>query len=428
MTRVVLVCHATIGERMAAAGIRYRELAHFLADFHEVTLAAPLGSSPEYAPGLALYDPQRPASLRTLIERADIVVSQPLAPRLIQHAAARRRRWIVDLLNPEPFEGLEQHRHRSGPIRRALEMVRIDRLTYAIALADAFICASERQRDMWLGFLAACRRLERPDGDPNRDLRSLIVVVPSGVPADIAAPAPEPVLRGCVLVPDARVLLWNGGVWGWLDPAMVIHALAVLRERDRRWALVFQGGVSIPPGTRVHSTAAEEVRALIERYAFDAQTVHVNEGWTPLAQRGEMLAEADVGVCAHPPTLEARFAFRNRLLDFVWARLPVVCTRGDPLAEDMLRHGWGEVIAPGDALAFAAAAERIVARGPEAYRQALDDAACRFAWPRMVIPLLELIESTGSNKRRPRGRDLVARVLGARHTAAGYAAGLARRA
>ena len=54
-----------------------------------------------------------------------------------------------------------------------------------------------------------------------------------------------------------------------------------------------------------------------------------------------MAREADLGVSAHRDHLEARYAHRTRLLDYLWAGLPVVATRGDALAELVDRERLG---------------------------------------------------------------------------------------
>ena len=58
-----------------------------------------------------------------------------------------------------------------------------------------FLCASEKQRDLWLGAMMA-ERLIAPDVyDRDPSLRSLLDVVPFGVPSDAAgavAGAPGP--------------------------------------------------------------------------------------------------------------------------------------------------------------------------------------------------------------------------------------------
>ncbi len=56
-------------------------------------------------------------------------------------------------------------------------------------------------------------------------------------------------------------------------------------------------------------------------------------------QRADWLLEADCVLSAHADHLETRFAFRTRLLDAIWAGLPIVCTGGDDLAEQVERDG-----------------------------------------------------------------------------------------
>ncbi|MBA2476756.1 MAG: hypothetical protein H0V40_12485, partial [Actinobacteria bacterium] len=51
--------------------------------------------------------------------------------------------------------------------------------------------------------------------------------------------------------------------------------------------------------------------------------------WLPEIRRRAI--RPAVAVSAHFDDVETRFAFRTRLLDCLWAGLPVVTTRGDAL-------------------------------------------------------------------------------------------------
>src|SRR5262249_32184893 len=99
---------------------------------------------------------------------------------------------------------------------------------------DAFVCASEAQRDLWLGALLQLGRVnhERFAADPA--LRDLIDVVPFGI--DHVPPQhDEPVLKGVLpgIGRSDRVPLWPAGIWTWFDPLTVIDAVAqVARTRD----------------------------------------------------------------------------------------------------------------------------------------------------------------------------------------------------
>lgn len=65
---------------------------------------------------------------------------------------------------------------------------------------------------------------------------------------------------------------------------------------------------------------------------FDKQ-VFFNFGWVPYNQRGSFLLDADVGISCHFDNLETRFSFRTRMLDYLWAELPIISTKGDFFAK-----------------------------------------------------------------------------------------------
>jgi glycosyltransferase involved in cell wall biosynthesis len=270
------------------------------------------------------------------------------------------------------------------------DVTRIDRIGFAARRGSAFVCGSERQRDMWLGFLAANRRLNSDQYEHDTELRTLIDVVPFGVPREPPQPAPEPVVRGTLFPEQAQIMVWNGGLWDWMDPLTPIRAIALLRKRSD-WRLVFHA--SARPSHRAQMTMAARAQALAaELGLLDDDSIYFRPGWTPYAERGGLLLESDIGISAHPRTLEARFAHRARMLDFFWARLPILCTEGNAGSEEVAQQGLGETVPAEDPEAFAAAAERIVGRGRAAYEPALAAAGAERSWDRAAQPLLQLIE------------------------------------
>jgi glycosyltransferase involved in cell wall biosynthesis len=112
--------------------------------------------------------------------------------------------------------------------------------------------------------------------------------------------------------------------------------------------------------------------------------------WVPYAERHAWLREADLGVSTHRDHLETRLSFRTRMLDYLWAALPIVCTRGDVFADLVEQHGLGLTVPPEDVPALAAAIERLlddeVMRG--ASRSALRGLAARMRWSQVTQPLL----------------------------------------
>ena len=95
-----------------------------------------------------------------------------------------RVRLVVDLYDPFPLEvlilfGQETDGEAAGCQRDAIRAV-----TDQIRDGDLFLCASEKQRDYWLGWLTAANRVNPLTHQQDPTLRSLIDVVPFGVPAE----------------------------------------------------------------------------------------------------------------------------------------------------------------------------------------------------------------------------------------------------
>jgi hypothetical protein len=128
---------------------------------------------------------------------------------------------------------------------------------------------------------------------------------------------------------------------------------------------------------------------LARELGLEGRRVHFHDGWVPYAERGAWLLDADLGVSAHPAHLESRFAFRTRIVDYLWAGLPVVTTGGDALGELVRARGLGRTVAPGDAEAFAAACAQLLDGGAAAERAAARTVAEELRWERVVEPLRE---------------------------------------
>src|SRR5262249_13425233 len=130
------------------------------------------------------------------------------------------------------------------------------------------------------------------------------------------------------------VLLWGGGLYPWFDPLTPIRAVAALRDREPRVHLVVHAGAHPNAAVR-RSRVAAPARALAGELGVLGRRVHLNETWVPYAQRADWLLDADAGVTMHTLHVETDYAFRTRVLDYLWAELPVLCSRGDTLAAEV---------------------------------------------------------------------------------------------
>jgi glycosyltransferase involved in cell wall biosynthesis len=382
--KVLVLSAEPVAAQMAGPAIRAVELARALAAEHEVTLAAPgtATAPPEVTPidaGFADYE-----ALVAAAKRHDVVVAQELPPTLLGRFADLPARLVLDLYNPIVVEVLEAVAAKPERAQRRIQALIANRALAQCAVADLVLCASERQRDLWLGGMALGGLIELDAYRRNPSLRSLVDVVPFGIPAE-PLPGPSGAIRATFpeIGKKDRILLWAGGVWGWLDPATPIRAMAQLDGAH----LVFMGMGR--PGLEKTGQAGFGARARELAEGLDGERVHFNEGWVPYAERGKWLAEADLGVSAHLDHLEARFSYRTRILDYLWAGLPVVTSSGDALGDLVAARGLGHAVEPGDVDGFVAGCGALLGdrkRYGEA-RSRIDGLRPSLVWSEVARPL-----------------------------------------
>ena len=118
--------------------------------------------------------------------------------------------------------------------------------------------------------------------------------------------------------------------------------------------------------------------------------VFFNDGWVPYAGRADYLLEADIGISLHEDHVETAYSFRTRILDCIWAGLPIVATGGDAFAELIDREGLGSVVPAGDVEAVADALVELLEDSGrrDACRERAAIVAPRFAWSAALEPLI----------------------------------------
>jgi glycosyltransferase involved in cell wall biosynthesis len=395
-TAVLVVSAEPVGAAMAGPAIRAAELARALAAECDVTLAAPAPSS---LPGLRLLEAGM-ADVEALVTAArqhDVVVAQELPPTALERIAGGPTRLVFDLYNPIVVEVIEAVAHRSRRAQRRIRSAIAARTLAQAAAADLILCANERQRDLWVGGLALHGLIDDPE---------LVAVVPFGLPAE--PPGGPHGLRAVFpqIAPGDRVLLWGGGLWGWLDPVTPMRAVALLQDVH----LVVMGAGRPGLGATGQAGHLEAAVAQARALGLEGRRVHINRGWVPYTERGGWLTEADLGVTAHHDHLEARYAHRTRILDYLWAGLPVVATRGDALADLVERESLGRTVPAGDAEAFAAACEALFGAAGDAARERIAAVAPSLQWHRVAQPLVEWCAAARERPRRAVRRGVVRRA------------------
>jgi glycosyltransferase involved in cell wall biosynthesis len=384
-----------------------------------VLLAAP-NADPPAGEGFRVASYQeRPERVVPLARGASVAIVQGF---LLQKAPALRalgKPLVVDLYDPFILENLAFFAGDRLAFRQAIHGEHLGVLNEQLQAGDFFLCASERQRDYWLGMLAANNRLNPRTYDADPTLRALIDVVPYGLPPEPPR-ASGPVLKGVHpgIGASDRVVLWGGGLWDWFDPLTLVRAMARVAAERSDVRLLFLG-TRHPNAALPEMAMPRRTRELAERLGLAERVVFFRD-WVPYAERAGYLLEADVSVSLHPHSIENRFAFRSRLLDCFWAGLPVVCTRGDALAELVAAEELGRVVPPSDEAAVAAALlellERPTLRAELAPRFAR--VAATLTWDRAVEPLAAYCRAPhAAPDKTPAAEKAPAVAAGARPTA-----------
>lgn len=346
--RLLIISHDVVGSRMAGPGIRAWEMARVLARQQPVTLVAPQPINLDAPFQTGSYAWGDRSSLAGWLDRADVIVANGLTLAAHPEIADATVPLALDMYDPVPLENLEMFRDAAPDARR--ERAERDRILLQAQLraGDFLLCATERQRDLYLGALLALGRItpERADADPQ--LRGLIDVVPFGLP-DKPPYKRGPALRGVVpgVGEHDRLLLWTGGLWDWLDPQTLVRAMPAVAERRPDARLVFLAGRH--PGNVPMMRAPTETRQLAAQNGTLGASVFFHDEWVPYERRADVLLEADIAVSLHRAHLETTYAaVRSRFLDHLWSGLPSVVSAGDAAAELVERHSLGLVVPSGD--------------------------------------------------------------------------------
>lgn len=389
---LLILSNDIVSKKMAGPGLRYLEMARALSADLDVTLAVP-GATDLEVPGLRIvsYRDDQPAGVELLVQNHDQSLVSGYMALKFPFLENGRSRIIVDWYDPFFLENYYYYNQESLESQNRHNAAAVDVVNKLARMGDFFICGNERQRDLWLGILAANGRVNPHTLGEDQSLRNLIDVVGVGIPE--REPVHRPFLRGVDprFPADCRIVLWGGGIWNWLDPLTLVRGWKEVAQAFPQARLVFLGTRHPNPQVPQHEIVDRLVR-LAEESGEKERSIIFFE-WLTLEEREALLCESDIGVTLHPIHAETRYSIRTRVLDYIWTGLPVLVTEGDVTSEWVQGARIGETVPPEDPAAVSAALQRMLAEDKESWTEAFSALQQKLRWEAVVQPLLRYCHS-----------------------------------
>ncbi len=244
--------------------------------------------------------------------------------------------------------------------------------------ADIFSTVSHAQELAAIGELGLSGRLNsRTSG------YRFTVEIPCAMDAE-PFPQSGPVIRGDLVTEDDFVILWSGGYNTWADVDTLFRALETAMSRDPRIRFVSIGGELAGQDDRTYP----RFREMVDRSSFRDRCFF--KGWIPTAEVPAYYRDADVGINVDKDIYEVQLGSKNRILDWMRAGLPAVCSRVCELSVALEEAEVGFTYPPGDHASLADTILRLAAdrEGTRALRRRVREHALdHYTFPITTEPL-----------------------------------------
>jgi glycosyltransferase involved in cell wall biosynthesis len=392
VNRVLIISDDAVNSKMAGPAIRDWEYAYALSRHFHVTLALPnktdLASSDF---DLCLYGSDE--ILRKITTTNQVLITSGFVLKRFPFLKELAIPLVLSIPHSFVLENIQHFisGNESKDLQWSVFQDSFAVLNEQLIAGDYFVCNSERQRDFWLGMLAALGRINPATYADESSLRRLIGVVSFGLPNDPPQHRKQ-VLKGVYkrITQDSKVLFWGGGIYEWLDPLTLIRALPLVLKARSDVVVFFAATRHPSPNVVDEFPVSKQARRLSDELGLTDRHVFFHD-WIPYHERENFLLESDLGLSLHLDHIETRYAFRNRVLDYIWAGLPVIATEGDMASDLVQQHKLGAVVRYKDVAGLSQAILDLLAVSdlkPELAPR-FADVAKAYRWEKTTQPLIE---------------------------------------
>ena len=195
---------------------------------------------------------------------------------------------------------------------------------------DVFLCASAEQKRYYQGVLSGLGRI-----NPATYNQDNILITPYGIYREKAVAKEKPISK---LIKDEsyKKVLWFGGIYPWFDLRQLVDAVSQVNKHTPTKLVIV--GAKNPYNT--HPDFVARYQELVD-YISSSKTLRdvvVMQDWVKFEDRADWYLDSDCVVVINKEGPENELAWRTRLVDFMWADLPILTNGGDPLGESLLKR------------------------------------------------------------------------------------------
>jgi len=425
MYDIFIISDDVVGRKMAGPGIRAWELSKSLAKHFKVVLGIPDYSSKEeddsFLKSLSFdvirYSVEKPKLLQKIGLKSRIILTQGYILSKFPFLKDLSAYLIIDLYVPFPLENLFVHKWKIPKLidREYIHLKDLKVFNDQILCGDHFLCANERQRDLFMGALMSLNRINPEVLDTDASLKKLISIVPFGISEERIkgangqgiVPVREKQRKGALrskipnICEDDIILLWGGVITNWFDPKTLIKAMAEVVKKEPRVKLFFLS-TKHPNPLLPEFDMAKEAVDLAKSLGLENKSIFFNKEWIDYDERGAYFKDADIGVSIHETHFETVYSFRTRILDYLKFDLPVLCTEGDFFAGLVEKEKLGITVTSGKAEELAQAIITLTQNKGMRIQMIKNIKKIKpsFYWDRVTEPLVEYIKSRKNSKSR----------------------------
>ncbi|MFC2159565.1 glycosyltransferase [Actinomycetota bacterium] len=395
---LLIVSSEVVSREMAGPGIRIWNFAEVLSENMNVILAIP-NETDFREMDFKVIQYKDNGHLAQIVRDADIVLCNGMTLSRFNSIKNSGKHLIIDVYDPYNLATLAEYEGESMEEKLKIYKIIQHSFNEQFYYGDFFICASDRQRDYWLGMLSALNRVNPFAYNIDSSLKRMIDIVPFGHPSYKPMHTKQ-VLKGEIegIHQDDFVIIWGGGIYNWFDPLTLIRAMVEVKKVRDDVKLFFMGVEHPNPEVKALRMVNNTIK-LSKKLGLYDKNVFFNFEWVDYENRQNYLLESDIGIITHPNHIETRFSFRTRILDYIWTGLPIITTEGDYLSDMIKFEEMGIITKDGDESDVARAILKM-AQDKDFYnncKKNIEKKRGDFTWEKVCQPIIDFCRDPVSN-------------------------------